>query len=129
MSGLNPKKNRTFSDINGSFRTPPPCAFKEGTKKCLGQKTDFWALQTRIVGRCAERSKGKPLCRDLPVGSAFLTRMGFTSAEFSRFLFRQTLSMNTPCETQTRRDFLKSSALAGGILAAPAILPGTLFAN
>jgi predicted dehydrogenase len=38
--------------------------------------------------------------------------------------------MNDSFQTQTtRRDFLKTSALAGGILAAPAILPGNLFAN
>src|SRR5262245_8777191 len=38
--------------------------------------------------------------------------------------------MNDSSPNQTsRRDFLKTSALAGGILAAPAILPGNLFAN
>jgi len=38
--------------------------------------------------------------------------------------------MNYSSESQTsRREFLKRSALAGGILAAPAILPGNLFAN
>src|SRR4051812_12988477 len=38
--------------------------------------------------------------------------------------------MNDSSLNQTpRRDFLKTSALAGGILAAPAILPGNLFAK
>src|SRR5881392_3268213 len=35
--------------------------------------------------------------------------------------------MNTPSQT-SRREFLKTSAIAGTILAAPAILPGKLFA-
>jgi myo-inositol 2-dehydrogenase / D-chiro-inositol 1-dehydrogenase len=38
--------------------------------------------------------------------------------------------MKTSFTTQTtRRDFLKTSALVGGAIAAPAILPGNLFAN
>lgn len=38
--------------------------------------------------------------------------------------------MNTPSNSQTsRRDFLKTSALVGGVLAAPAILQGNLFAQ
>ena len=38
--------------------------------------------------------------------------------------------MNTPSNAQTtRRDFLKTSALVGSALAAPAILPGSLFAK
>src|SRR5881275_402004 len=38
--------------------------------------------------------------------------------------------MNTsPNHLSSRRDFLKTSALAGGVLAAPAILPGRLFAK
>src|SRR5262245_42751605 len=37
--------------------------------------------------------------------------------------------MNIPSEAQSRRDFIKTSALAGSLLAAPAILPGNLFAN
>jgi len=38
--------------------------------------------------------------------------------------------MNTPSNLQTsRREFLKTSALVGGALAAPAILPGGLFAK
>src|SRR5438067_9372198 len=38
--------------------------------------------------------------------------------------------MNNRIDTlATRREFLKTSALVGGALAAPAILPGTLFAN
>jgi predicted dehydrogenase len=38
--------------------------------------------------------------------------------------------MNNPSQNQTtRREFLKTSALAGGVLAAPAILPGNLFAG
>src|SRR5216683_3150858 len=38
--------------------------------------------------------------------------------------------MNTPSNNlSTRREFLKTSALVGGALAAPAILPGKLFAN
>ena len=38
--------------------------------------------------------------------------------------------MNTPSNSQTtRRDFLKTSALVGSALAAPAILPGSLFAK
>jgi len=38
--------------------------------------------------------------------------------------------MNTASENlTTRREFLKTSALAGGVLAAPAILPGKLFAK
>src|SRR5512139_3037831 len=38
--------------------------------------------------------------------------------------------MNTPSDTlQTRRDFLKTSALVGTVLAAPAILPGGVFAQ
>ncbi|HEY5914622.1 MAG TPA: Gfo/Idh/MocA family oxidoreductase [Verrucomicrobiae bacterium] len=38
--------------------------------------------------------------------------------------------MNTPSETrQSRRDFLKASALVGTALAAPAILPGGVFAQ
>jgi myo-inositol 2-dehydrogenase/D-chiro-inositol 1-dehydrogenase len=38
--------------------------------------------------------------------------------------------MNDSSQNQTtRRDFLKTSALAGGILAAPAVLPGNLFAQ
>src|SRR5204863_6612990 len=38
--------------------------------------------------------------------------------------------MNQPSENLTsRRNFLKTSALAGGVLAAPAILPGNLFAK
>src|ERR1041385_3701288 len=34
-----------------------------------------------------------------------------------------------PNHLPSRRDFLKTSALAGGVLAAPAILPGSLFAK
>src|SRR5438105_6383126 len=38
--------------------------------------------------------------------------------------------MNNRIDTlATRREFLKTSALVGGALAAPAILPGKLFAN
>ena len=38
--------------------------------------------------------------------------------------------MNAPINTvSSRREFLKTSALVGGALAAPAILPGKLFAN
>ncbi|HWW01103.1 MAG TPA: Gfo/Idh/MocA family oxidoreductase [Candidatus Acidoferrum sp.] len=38
--------------------------------------------------------------------------------------------MNTPSDSKTsRRDFLKTSALVSGALAAPAILPGSLFAK
>src|SRR5437879_982856 len=38
--------------------------------------------------------------------------------------------MNTPANPQTtRREFLKTSALVGTALAAPAMLPGTLFAK
>jgi predicted dehydrogenase len=35
----------------------------------------------------------------------------------------------SPNHLTSRRDFLKTSALAGGVLAAPAILPGSLFAK
>src|SRR5438552_9109052 len=35
----------------------------------------------------------------------------------------------SPNHLATRREFLKTSALAGGVLAAPAILPGKLFAR
>src|SRR6266850_5511175 len=38
-------------------------------------------------------------------------------------------SSETPPTATTRREFLKSSALVGGALAAPAILPGNLFAK
>jgi len=37
--------------------------------------------------------------------------------------------MNDSSNQTSRREFLKTSALAGGVLAAPAILPGNLFAN
>src|SRR5436190_8564458 len=38
--------------------------------------------------------------------------------------------MNTPINSlSSRREFLKTSALVGGVLAAPAILPGRLFAK
>src|SRR5262245_7302112 len=38
--------------------------------------------------------------------------------------------MNDSSQNQTsRREFLKTSAIAGGILAAPTILPGNLFAG
>ena len=38
--------------------------------------------------------------------------------------------MNAPSNNlSTRREFLKTSALVGGALAAPAILPGKLFAK
>ena len=38
--------------------------------------------------------------------------------------------MNTPCNSLTsRREFLKTSALVGSVLAAPAVLPGPLFAK
>src|SRR5436309_3221616 len=38
--------------------------------------------------------------------------------------------MNTPTNSlSSRREFLKTSALVGGVLAAPAILPGSLFAK
>src|SRR5436190_1083978 len=40
----------------------------------------------------------------------------------------KTSSESTPTGT-TRREFLKTSALVGGALAAPAILPGNLFAK
>lgn len=41
----------------------------------------------------------------------------------------KTSSENTPNNTTSRREFLKTSALVGGALAAPAILPGNLFAK
>ncbi len=41
-----------------------------------------------------------------------------------------TIAMNTPSDNrQTRREFLKASALVGTVLAAPAILPGGAFAQ
>src|SRR6266852_2763131 len=45
-------------------------------------------------------------------------------------MMRHLIIMNTSSENvSTRREFIKTSALVGGVLAAPAILPGNLFAK
>src|SRR5262245_15775506 len=58
------------------------------------------------------------------------TNSVFTRDEFNWSIGRQYAFMNMSNENPTsRREFLKTSALVGGALAAPAILPGNLFAN
>jgi len=45
-------------------------------------------------------------------------------------MMRHLIIMNTSSENlSTRREFLKTSAVVGGVLAAPAVLPGNLFAK